>query len=127
MGKRGQMPPTHSPYFKKKREKIMEITKEKLTEIRKREREIGELNGKLDFLVKQLETCPKEPTTDELQKALWRQKHDTKSLLKTCVDDVKGALELMEEQDVDPATPEGYLEWTARNLVKKLLKMELAD
>ena len=103
----------------------MEITKEKLTEIRKREREIGELNGKLDFLVKQLETCPN--TTDELQKALWRQKHDTKSLLKTYVDDVKGALELMEEKDVDPATPEGYLEWTARNLVKKLLKMELAD
>ena len=110
-----------------KRGKIMEISKEKLTEIRKREREIGELKGKLDFLVKQLETCPKEPTTDELQKALWRQKHDTKSLLKTYVDDVKGALELMEEQDVDPATPEGYLEWTARNLVKKLLKMELAD
>ena len=102
----------------------MEITKEKLTEIRKREREIGELNGKLDFLIKQLE---KDPTTDELNKALWRQKHNTKSLLKTYVDDVKGALELMEEKDVDPATPEGYLEWTARNLVKKLLKMELAD
>ena len=104
----------------------MEISREKLTEIRKREREIGELNGKLDFLIKQLETT-KDPTTDELNKALWRQKHDAKSLLKTYVDDVKGALELMEEQDVDPATPEGYLEWTARNLVKKLLKMELAD
>ena len=105
----------------------MEITKEKLTEIRKREREIGELNGKLDFLVRQLETCPKDPTTDELKKALLRQKHDTKSLLKSYVDDVNGALELMEEQDVDPSTPEGYLEWTARNLVKKLLKMGLAD
>ena len=104
----------------------MEISKEKLTEIRKREREIGELNGKLDFLVEQL-TCTKDPTTDELNKALWRQKHDTKSLLKSYVDDVKGALELMEEKDVNPETPEGYLEWTARNLVKKLLKMELAD
>ena len=112
---------------RQKRGKIMEITKEKLTEIRKREREIGELKGKLDFLVKQLETCHKDPTTDELQKALWRQRHDTKSLLKTYVDDVKGALELMEEKDVDPETPEGYLEWTSRNLVKKLLKMELAD
>ena len=105
----------------------MEITKEKLTEIRKREREIGELNGKLDFLIKQLEMDTKDPTADELQKALWRQKHDTKSILKSYVDDVKGALELMEEKDVDAATPEGYLEWTARNLVKKLLKMELAD
>ena len=105
----------------------MEITKEKLTEIRKREREIGELNGKLDFLIKQLEVDTKDPTADELQKALFRQKRDTKSLLKSYVDDVKGALELMEEQDVDPTTPEGYLEWTARNLVKKLLKMELAD
>ena len=104
----------------------MEITKEKLTEIRKREREIGELKGKLDFLVKQLEVG-KDPTADELQKALWRQKHDTKSLLKTYVDDVKGALELVEGQDFDPETPEGYLEWTARNLVKKLLKMDLAD
>ena len=105
----------------------MEISREKLTEIRKREREIGELNGKLDFLVKQLETCNKYPTTDELNKALWRQKHDTKSILKPYVDSVKDALELMEEQDVDPLKPEGYLEWTARNLVKKLLKMELAD
>ena len=105
----------------------MEITKERLTEIRKREREIGELNGKLDFLVKQLEMGAKDPTTDELNKALLRQKHDAKSLLKEYVDDVKGALELMEGQDVDPTTPEGYLEWTARNLVKKLLKMELAD
>ena len=105
----------------------MEISREKLTEIRKREREIGELKGKLDFLVNQLETCTKDPTADELQKALFRQKHDTKSLLKTYVDDVKGALELIERKDVDPATPEGYLEWTARNLVKKLLKMELAD
>ena len=106
----------------------MEISKEKLTEIRKREREIGELNGKLDFLIKQLEVNTKDPTTDELNKALWRQKHETKSLLKTYVDDVKGALELMEEEkDVGPATPEGYLEWTARNLVKKLLKMDLAD
>ena len=105
----------------------MEISREKLTEIRKREREIGELNGKLDFLIKQLETDTKDPTADELQKALWRQKHDTKSLLKTYVDDVKGALELVEEKDVDPTSPEGYLEWTARNLVKKLLKMELAD
>ena len=104
----------------------MEITKERLTEIRKREREIGVLHGKLDFLVKQLE-MGKDPTTDELNKALWRQKHETKSLLKTYVDDVNGALELMEEQDFDPETPEGYLEWTARNLVKKLLKMELAD
>ena len=104
----------------------MEISKEKLTEIRKREREIGELNGKLDFLVEQL-TFTKDPTTDELNKAIWRQKHDTKSLLKPYVDDVKGALELMEEKDVNPETPEGYLEWTARNLVKKLLKMELAD
>lgn len=105
----------------------MEISREKLTEIRKREREIGELNGKLDFLIKQLEVDTKGPTADELQKALFRQKRDTKSLLKPYVDDVKGALELMEEQDVDPTTPEGYLEWTARNLVKKLLKMELAD
>ena len=105
----------------------MEISREKLTEIRKREREIGELNGKLDFLIKQLEVDTKDPTADELQKALFRQKRDTKSLLKSYVDDVKGALELMEEQDVDPSTPEGYLEWTARNLVKKLLKMELAD
>ena len=104
----------------------MEISKEKLTEIRKREREIGEMQGKLDYLVKQL-TCTKDPTTDELNKALWRQRHSTKSILKTYVDDVKGALELMEEKDVDPATPEGYLEWTSRNLVKKLLKMELAD
>ena len=104
----------------------MEITKERLTEIRKREREIGVLHGKLDFLVKQLE-MGKDPTTDELNKALWRQKHETKSLLKTYVDDVNGALELMEEQDFDPETPEGYLEWTARNLVKKLLKMDLAD
>lgn len=105
----------------------MEISKEKLTEIRKREREIGELNGKLDCLIKQLEVGAKEPTADELKKSLWRQKHETKSLLKEYVDDVKGALELMEEEDVDPETPEGYLEWTARNLVKKLLKMELAD
>ena len=104
----------------------MEITKERLTEIRKREREIGVLHGKLDFLVKQLE-MGKDPTTDEINKALWRQKHETKSLLKTYVDDVNGALELMEEQDFDPETPEGYLEWTARNLVKKLLKMDLAD
>ena len=104
----------------------MEISKEKLTEIRKREREIGELNGKLDCLIKQLMDT-KDPTADEIQKALFRQKYNTKSLLKTYVDDVKGALELMEEQDVDPTTPEGYLEWTARNLVKKLLKMELAD
>ena len=104
----------------------MEISKEKLTEIRKREREIGELKGKLDCLVKQLETT-KDPTADELKNAIWRQKHETKALLKEYVDDVKGALELMEEQDVDPATPEGYLEWVARNLVKKLLKMELAD
>ena len=104
----------------------MEITKERLTEIRKREREIGVLHGKLDFLVKQLEMS-KDPTTDEINKALWRQKHETKSLLKTYVDDVNGALELMEEQDFDPETPEGYLEWTARNLVKKLLKMDLAD
>ena len=103
----------------------MEISKEKLEEIRKREREIGELKGKLDCLVKQLETC-KDPA-DELKKALWRQKHETKGLLKTYVDDVKGALELMEKKDIDPETPEGYLEWTARNLVKKLLKMELAD
>ena len=103
----------------------MEISRENLTEIRKREREIGELKGKLDFLIKQMDI--KDPTADELNKALWRQKHETKSLLKTYVDDVKGALELMEEQDVDPTTPEGYLEWTARNLVKKLLKMELAD
>ena len=105
----------------------MEISKEKLTEIRKRECEIGELKGKLDFLVKQLEMDTKDPTADELNKALLRQKHDTKSFLKTYVDDVNGALELMEEKDVDPATPEGYLEWTARNLVKKLLKMGLAD
>ena len=105
----------------------MEISKEKLTEIRKREREIGELNGKLDFLVKQLETCTKDPTADELKNAIWRQKHETKALLKEYVDDVKGALELMEEKDVDPETPEGYLEWVARNLVKKLLKMGLAD
>ena len=104
----------------------MEISKEKLTEIRKREREIGELMGKIDCLVEQL-TCTKNPTTDELNKALWRQRHSTKSILKTYVDDVKGALELMEEKDVDPSTPEGYLEWTSRNLVKKLLKMELAD
>ena len=105
----------------------MEITKEKLTEIRKREREIGELNGKLDFLIKQLETDTKDPTADELQKALWRQKHETKSLLKIYVDDVNDALELMKEKDFNPATTEGYLEWAARNLVKKLLKMELAD
>ena len=105
----------------------MEITKEKLTEIRKREREIGELNGKLDFLIKQLETDTKEPTADEIQKTIWRQRNNTKALLKTYVDDVKGALELVEEEDIDPATPEGYLEWTARNLVKKLSKMELAD
>lgn len=105
----------------------MEISKEKLTEIRKREREIGELNGKLDFLIKQLEMGTKDPTADELQKALWRQKHNTKSLLKIYVDDAKDALELVEEQDFNPATPEGYLEWAARNLVKKLSKMELAD
>ena len=105
----------------------MAISSETLTEIRKREREIGVLNGKLDCLVKQLEMGAKDPTTDELTTALWRQKHETKSLLKSYVDDVNGALELMEEQDFDPETPEGYLEWTARNLVKKLLKMDLAD
>ena len=104
----------------------MEISKEKLTEIRKREREIGELMGKIDCLVEQL-TCTKNPTADELNKALWRQRHEIKALLKSSVDDVNGALELMEEKDVDPETPEGYLEWTSRNLVKKLLKMELAD
>ena len=104
----------------------MEISKEKLTEIRKREREIGELKGKLDCLVKYLEDT-KDPTADELNKALLRQKHDTKSLLKAYVDDVKGALELMEEKDVNPETPEGYLEWTARNLARKLLKMGLSD
>ena len=105
----------------------MEISKEKLTEIRKREREIGELKGKLDFLIKQLEMDTKDPTTEELQKSLWRQKHYTKSLLKPYVDDVKGALGLVEEKDFYQETPEGYLEWTTRNLVKKLLKMELAD
>lgn len=105
----------------------MEISKEKLTEIRKREREIGELQGKMDFLVKQLEMDTKEPAAEELQKALLRHKHNARALLKSYVDDVKGALELMEEKDINPETPEGYLEWTARNLVKKLVKMELAD
>ena len=105
----------------------MEISKEKLTEIRKREREIGELNCKLDFLVKELETCTKDPTTDEINKALWRQKHDTKSFLKMYVDDVNDALGLAKEKNFNPATTEGYLEWAARNLVKKLLKVELAD
>ena len=104
----------------------MEISREKLTEIRKREREIGELNGKLDCLVKQLE-MDKDPTTDELNNALLRQRHSIKSLLKAYVDDVKDALEWVEEKDFDPETPEGYLEWTSRNIVKKLLKMELAD
>ena len=104
----------------------MEISREKLTEIRKREREIGELNGKLDCLVKQLE-MDKDPTTDELNNALLRQKHNIKSLLKPYIDDVKEALEWVEEKDFDPETPEGYLEWTSRNIVKKLLKMELAD
>lgn len=105
----------------------MEISKEKLMEIRKREREIGELKGKLDFLIEQLEMGARDPTASELQKALWRQKHDIKALLKTRVDDVKGALELVEEKDVNPESPEGYLEWTAGNLVGKLLKMGLAD
>lgn len=104
----------------------MEISKEKLTEIRKTEREIGELNCKINFLIQQLGDT-KDPTADELQKAIFRKKNEIKSLLKPYVDDVKGAIELMEEKDVDPTTPEGYLEWTARNLVKKLLKMGLAD
>lgn len=45
----------------------MEISKEKLIEIRKKEREIGELKGKLDFLIKQLEMGTKDSTADELR------------------------------------------------------------
>lgn len=69
----------------------------------------------------------KDPTADELQKAIWRQRYNTKSLLKIYVDDAKDALELVGEKGFNPATPEGYLEWATRNLVKKLSKMELAD